>query len=82
MPGRIKEIRALLQPLDDFDGLLRISDDKAGQKHMEYVNERGSFDDLPLQAIAETFRRTYPQLASGVGIEGDFGQDGAAERQA
>ena len=73
-----------LLPLD-FDGVndsLYHPFDKAGQKHMEYVNERGSFDDLPLQAIAETFRRTYPQLASGVGIEGDFGQDGAAERQA
>ena len=72
-----------LLPLD-FDGVndsLYHPFDKAGQKHMEYVNERGSFDDLPLQALTETFRATYPQLASGVGIEGDFGQDGAAERR-
>ena len=72
-----------LLPLD-FDGVndsLYHPFDKAGQKHMEYVNERGSFDDLPLQALTETFGTTYPQLASGVGIEGDFGQDGAAERR-
>ncbi|OSZ63292.1 transglutaminase family protein [Hydrogenophaga sp. IBVHS2] len=72
-----------LLPLD-FDGVndsLYHPFDKAGQKHMEYVSERGSYDDLPLQAIAETFRHTYPQLVSGVGLEGDFGQDGAAERR-
>ncbi len=72
-----------LLPLD-FDGVndsLYHPFDKAGQKHMEYVNERGSYDDLPLQAIADTFRHTYPQLVSGVGLEGDFGQDGAAERR-
>lgn len=72
-----------LLPLD-FDGVndsLYHPFDRAGQKHMEYVHERGSYDDLPLQAIADTFRHTYPQLVSGVGLEGDFGQDGAAERR-
>lgn len=35
--------------------------DKAGQRHMEYVRERGHFDDLPLAAIREDFARIYPQ---------------------
>lgn len=34
--------------------------DTAGQRHMEYVAQRGSFDEVPLAAIVETFRHTYP----------------------
>ena len=34
--------------------------DAAGQRHMEYVAQRGSFDEVPLAAIVETFRSTYP----------------------
>src|SRR6218665_1969280 len=33
--------------------------DKAGQRHMEYVNQRGTFDDLPLAQITADFRRMY-----------------------
>ncbi len=35
--------------------------DAAGQRHMEYVAERGSFDEVPLAAIAEDFRVQYPR---------------------
>jgi len=31
-------------------------------RHMEYVNERGVFDDLPYDAIVAAFRATYPQM--------------------
>jgi len=47
----------------DFDGC---SDsiyhpfDKAGHRHMEYVRQRGSFDDMPLADIVAGFRATYP----------------------
>ena len=34
--------------------------DKAGNRHMEYVNERGAFDDLPLAQIVADFHTTYP----------------------
>ncbi len=50
-----------LLPLD-FDGR---SDsiyhpfDKAGQRHMEYVAQRGTFDDMPLAQITTDFRRVY-----------------------
>ncbi len=32
------------------------------KKFMEYVEEYGSFDDVPLQFIIDTFRKNYPQL--------------------
>jgi transglutaminase-like putative cysteine protease len=33
--------------------------DAAGNRHMEYVNQRGVYSDLPIQEIIETFRREY-----------------------
>jgi len=46
-----------LMPLE-FDGVhdsLYHPFDRVGQRHMEYVNERGSFDDLPLAQIRASF---------------------------
>ena len=54
--------------------------DRAGQRHMEYVNERGSFDDLPLPQIVATFAQIYPQWSLGAEPGGtDFAAD--AERE-
>ena len=42
----------------DFDGTddaLMHPFDVAGNRHMEYVNQRGSFDDLPLDRILADF---------------------------
>lgn len=39
--------------------------DRLGQRHMEYVHERGSFDDVPLAAIADGFRAAYPGWGGG-----------------
>jgi len=33
-----------------------------GRDHMEYVRERGSFDELPLDEILEAFRASYPLM--------------------
>lgn len=33
--------------------------DRAGNRHMEYVNMRGSFDDMPLEQIVADFRVVY-----------------------
>jgi len=47
----------------DFDGTadsLFHPFDEAGRRHMEYVNQRGSFDDLPLDQIIATFEVEYP----------------------
>ena len=70
-----------LLPLE-FDGVhdsLYHAFDRAGRQHMEYVNERGSFDDLPLAQIRVAFAEVYPAMGAGQPIEGDFGADAARE---
>ncbi|MEZ5257951.1 MAG: hypothetical protein R2705_13950 [Ilumatobacteraceae bacterium] len=50
----------------EFDGTadaLMHPYDTAGHRHMEYVNQRGSFDDLPLQQIFDDFAELYPSFA-------------------
>ncbi|MDZ7670550.1 MAG: transglutaminase family protein [Gammaproteobacteria bacterium] len=34
--------------------------DQHGRQHMEYIRQRGSYDDLPLQEIFATFLEIYP----------------------
>jgi transglutaminase-like putative cysteine protease len=54
--------------------------DRAGQRHMEYVAERGSFDDLPLEQIKTTFAEIYPQWSLATEPGGaDFTADAARE---
>jgi transglutaminase-like putative cysteine protease len=46
----------------DFDGAadaLLHPFDEAGQRHMEYVNQRGSYADLPFEEIMATFDEAY-----------------------
>ena len=45
-----------------FDGLndsIYHPFDKAGNRHMEYVNQRGTFDDMPLAQIVQDFKTVY-----------------------
>lgn len=47
----------------EFDGTtdaLMHPYDKAGHRHMEYVRQRGSYQDLPLEEILATFAEVYP----------------------
>lgn len=70
-----------LLPLE-FDGVhdsLYHAFDRAGRQHMEYVNEHGSFDDLPLAQIRAVFAEVYPSINAGPPIEGDFAADAARE---
>lgn len=63
-----------LHPLD-FDGVqdsIYHPFDKAGNRHMEYVNERGSFDDLPLERIVTDFRHTYPNWLREAGLHSEL----------
>lgn len=55
--------------------------DASGQRHMEYVAQRGSFDEVPLAAIVESFRATYPGWGDeGRALQGaDFQADVARE---
>jgi transglutaminase-like putative cysteine protease len=71
----------------DFDGVhdsIYHPFDKAGNRHMEYVNERGSFDDLPLARIAADFQRLYTGWMPGTELhsrleQSDFEADVARE---
>ena len=51
----------------DFDGhhdALMHPYDQSGRRHMEYVRQRGSYDDLPLEEIFATFDDLYPSSMS------------------
>lgn len=57
--------------------------DASGNRHMEYVNQRGAFDDMPLGQIVTDFERVYPRwISQGKGdtkttsmTDGDFLSD-------
>jgi transglutaminase-like putative cysteine protease len=69
----------------DFDGeqdSLYHPFDREGRKHMEYLNDRGEFDDVPLDAMRATFAEKYPGIqfdaarqAEGFGADADFDRD-------
>jgi len=64
-----------LLPLE-FDGVrdsIYHPYDRAGQRHMEYVRQRGAFDEMPLARIVADFAATYPGwIEMG---RGDFAAD-------
>jgi transglutaminase-like putative cysteine protease len=69
-----------LLPLE-FDGLhdsLYHPYDREGRRHMEYVRERGSFDEMPLERIVADFAATYPPTIAVAGdarFEDDAGRE-------
>lgn len=44
--------------------------DAGGRRHMEYVNDRGTRDDIPIEELREAMARFYPRM--GVKPGGDF----------
>lgn len=71
-----------LRPLE-FDGTedsIYHPFDLAGNRHMEYVNFRGEFADVPAAEIRADFAKYYPQ--SGELGNADFEQDVAREKTA
>lgn len=65
-----------LKPLE-FDGesdSLFHEFDRAGNRHMEYVNNRGTYADVPFDEILATFAAEYKGIAAHLddGIDGDF----------
>ena len=63
-----------LQPLE-FDGRsdsLFHPFDRSGRRHMEYLRDRGTFVDVPVDAIQADFRLAYPTLMIGGALFGDF----------
>ena len=64
-----------LKPLE-FDGAtdsLFHEFDQAGNLHMEYIKERGTYQDVPFEEIVATFAACYKQVDWG--IDGDFQQE-------
>lgn len=53
--------------------------DKAGNRHMEYLNQRGVYDEVPLAEIEEGFRRYHPNATLNALGGHDFGEDAARE---
>jgi transglutaminase-like putative cysteine protease len=53
--------------------------DREGRLHMEYVNQRGSFDDVPVARIVEDFTAMYPRWVESAATDADFEKD--AERE-
>ena len=51
--------------------------DRAGNRHMEYVRQRGSFDDMPLEELAAETLATYPDWMreAQLATEGSFLED-------
>jgi transglutaminase-like putative cysteine protease len=75
--------RVGLKPLE-FDGRsdsLFHPFDRAGRRHMEYLNDRGTFDDVPFDAIQVDFRSAYPALMRGRGLAGDFHAEAVTESE-
>jgi transglutaminase-like putative cysteine protease len=56
-----------LHPLE-FDGVndsIYHPFDRSGNRHMEYLAQRGAFAEMPLQRMVEDFRRVYPGWIDG-----------------
>jgi len=66
--------RARIVPLE-FDGVrdsLFHAYDPAGRRHMEYLQDRGSFADIPADAILADLQRYHPKMLAREKIVGNF----------
>ena len=67
----------------DFDGrtdALLHAFDSGGRQHMEYLRQRGSYADVPVEILLPAMREAYPRLAGlAHGERGDFAGEAEAE---
>jgi len=66
--------RAKIKPLD-FDGendSLFHPFDQAGRQHMEYLADRGAFEDVPFETIVADFKTFYPKLLAAIPAAATF----------
>ena len=62
-----------LRPLE-FDGTqdsLYHEFDQSGNRHMEYVNDRGEYPDVPYEEIMEVFSKHYPGMMAAAADSSD-----------
>jgi transglutaminase-like putative cysteine protease len=57
--------------------------DEAGRRHMEYLEDRGTYDDVPFEEIQAAMRAAYPRLFAEYDAEreGAFESEAEAERK-
>jgi transglutaminase-like putative cysteine protease len=55
--------------------------DRAGQRHMEYVRDRGTHADVPIDEMLAVFAEYYPGMLAGWTASGDFEREAASERK-
>ena len=62
------------------DALLQQAD-RQGSRYMEYLADRGTYADLPLEALRHVFEEAYPGMLSPEGIEASvtFEDDAASQ---
>ncbi len=73
--------RVGIKPLE-FDGetdSLFQPFDQAGRRHMEYLQDRGTYADVPFDTIKAVFLDKYAGLMSGKGLQGDFHAEAVAQ---
>jgi transglutaminase-like putative cysteine protease len=54
--------------------------DRSGRRHMQYLRDRGTYADVPFDAMQADFRRDYPNLMKGGRADGDFRAEAVAPR--
>jgi hypothetical protein len=62
----------------EFDGKadsLMLPYDRKNQRHMEYLKDHGWFAEFPFERVLTDFRKVYPRLFDGPGLEGVFEQE-------
>lgn len=72
--------RVGIKPLD-YDGRtdsLFHPFDGQGRRHMEYLLDRGTYEDVPFAVILDDFREHYPALVARTEFTGDFASEAYA----
>ena len=46
--------------------------DRAGNRHMEYLNDRGDYPDLPFEELVAVFRQHYPSMFDQAAARADL----------
>jgi transglutaminase-like putative cysteine protease len=62
------------------DALLQQAD-RQGNRYMEYLTDRGTFADLPLDEIRQVFEDSYPSVFANEGIDASVTFEDDASRQ-
>ncbi len=56
--------------------------DSAGQRHMEYIRDRGTHADVPFEEMRAVFAELYAGMGAGESPTGDFEGEAASDRRA